>query len=144
MNDISGDEALKIVRRAFERENIPLGKSSVRSFPGETIVIVEVSERDFERAVATANDLDSQLPGGFVTVKKAPHEVIYPSRASAVSLLDPRVDDLIAVLSARSRTSEQQPSLRYVRDAAQTISLATSGRHHLIFGRRGVGNTNHH
>ncbi len=57
------------------------------------------------------------------------------------SLGDPRVNQLIELLSERSRTSEQQPSLRYIKDATETLGVAMSRRHHLIFGRRGVGKT---
>src|ERR1019366_2332722 len=44
-------------------------------------------------------------------------------------------------MNARARTSEAQPSLRYVADVAERISLAVAPRHHLVFGRRGVGKT---
>lgn len=54
---------------------------------------------------------------------------------------DERVSDLIELMNARSRTSEHQPSLRYIQDAEERIKLAVSQRHHLIFGRRGVGKT---
>jgi hypothetical protein len=45
------------------------------------------------------------------------------------------------LMNARARTSETQPSLRYVADVAETLKLAVAPRHHLIFGRRGVGKT---
>jgi AAA+ ATPase superfamily predicted ATPase len=51
------------------------------------------------------------------------------------------VNDLIEILNERSRTAEHQPSLRYIRDAAQNLNIALSRRHNLIFGRRGAGKT---
>jgi hypothetical protein len=44
-------------------------------------------------------------------------------------------------MNARARTSEALPSLRYVPDVAENKALAVSPRHHLVFGRRGVGKT---
>lgn len=141
MSDSTNDDILELVHTAFEKANIPVAKSTIRRFPGETIVVVEVNESDLAEAVVIASGLDSKLLDGFVTVKKAQKEVAKAGFKKAGSLVDPRVNDLIELLNARSRTSEQQPSLRYVKDAAQTLNVAISRRHHLIFGRRGVGKT---
>jgi AAA ATPase domain len=141
MSEATNEEILEIVREAYERANIRVAKSSVRRFPGETIVVVEVNESDLAKAVAVASELDSKLPDGFVTVKRAQGELPKSDFETTKSLADPRVNDLVELLNARSRTSEQQPSLRYIRDAAQTLNIAISRRHHLIFGRRGVGKT---
>jgi hypothetical protein len=54
---------------------------------------------------------------------------------------DDRIPALVELMNARARTSETQPSLRYVADVAERISLAVAPRHHLVFGRRGVGKT---
>jgi hypothetical protein len=85
--------------------------------------------------------LDSKISDGVVTVKQSQQDTVKDVGERAQSLLDPRVNSLIEFLNARSRTSEQQPSLRYIRDAAQNLNVAVSRRHHLIFGRRGVGKT---
>ena len=54
---------------------------------------------------------------------------------------DPKATELANLLTARSRTSEVQPSLSYVADTAQNLLTAITPRHHLIFGRRGTGKT---
>ena len=141
MSEPLGDDVLDLVRNAFACAHIPLVSSNVRRFPGETIVVVEVNPNHFANALAIASDLDSKISDGFVTVRKAAQEAPKALRERAQSLLDPRVNNLIELLNARSRTSEQQPSLRYIPDATQNLNVAASRRHHLIFGRRGVGKT---
>jgi hypothetical protein len=138
MSQLEESDVLTLVRDAFAKAEVAVTSSSVRQFPGETIVVVEVPSASFANALQVASDLD--VPGGFVTVRRS-QEVTPTALGRAQSLLDPRVNDLIELLNARSRTSEQQPSLRYIRDAAQTLNIAVSKRHHLIFGRRGVGKT---
>lgn len=140
MSETVKDSIAELVQSAFERAGI-FAHVSVRRFPGETIVIVEVEEGDLSDAVTVASDLDDQVPNGFITVKKAAQQIHKPALLAASSLRDDRVNDLVELLSARSRTSEQQPSLRYVADATQRLSLGASRRHRLIFGRRGVGKT---
>jgi hypothetical protein len=136
---VPGDQEAHI-RDAFERESIPVRAVTTREFPSETIFIVEVLA-EFERAVQVASRLDSEIEGGFVTVRLAADVGAGPSLASAGSVHDERVTDLVELLNARSRTSEVQPSLHYVEDAGQRLKVATAPRNHLIFGRRGVGKT---
>jgi hypothetical protein len=135
------DDALTLVRNAFSVAQIPIAKSSVRNFPGETIILVEVRPEDFSAAAGLASELDSKIPQGFVTVRKSQDATQKHPLARAQSILDPRVSNFIELINARSRTSEQQPSLHYILDAANNLNLAVSRRHHLIFGRRGVGKT---
>lgn len=104
-------------------------------------MVVEVQRADFTQALTIASDLDSKITDGFVTVRKTQQDILNEASGRALSLLDPRVNSLIELLNARSRTSEQQPSLKYIPDAAQNLNVAISRRHHLIFGRRGVGKT---
>jgi hypothetical protein len=132
-------EESTLIEKAFTDAQIPVDSITVRRFPGETIVIVEVSDR-FEDAVQLANRLDTQIHNGFITVKRSTLKKGEVSREPA-SLNASRVTKLIELLNARSRTSEQQPSLHYAPDATEQLSVATSKRHHLIFGRRGVGKT---
>jgi Cdc6-like AAA superfamily ATPase len=138
---MTDEEIIELVRLAFKNAGILLADCIVRRFPGETIVVVEVYESDFGSALPVANELDGKIENGFVTVKKVSSDRPASPISRATSLLDPRVNDLIELLNARSRTSEQQPSLKYVRDAAHTLNIAVSRRNHLIFGRRGVGKT---
>lgn len=141
MSQRSNEELVALVEDAFQSAGIELAAAKVRRFPGEVIIVAEVNEDDLPAAIALANDLDAQIENGFITVKKSSEESPRQAVQRSGSLIDPRVSDLIEMLNARSRTSEQQPSLRYIRDAAENLNLATSRRHHLIFGRRGVGKT---
>ena len=45
------------VRDRFNQASIPVQGLAVRQFPNESVVIVEVLERDFFRAVELANSL---------------------------------------------------------------------------------------
>jgi hypothetical protein len=126
---------------AFVEGGIHPVSVSARRFPGETIYIVEVAESDFAAALNLAGAVDARISDGFVTVKKSAANQQKTKALKAQSLLDPRVNDLIELLNERSRTSEQQPSLYYIPDAGQSLNVATSRRHHLVFGRRGVGKT---
>jgi hypothetical protein len=141
MSQPARDDVVSLVESSFVNRQILPTNISVRRFPGETIVIVEVKPSDFNTAVELASAIDAAIPDGFITVRKSAESAqnVRPGRVQ--SLLDPRVNDLIEILNARSRTSEHQPSLHYIPDAAQSLNIATSRRHHLVFGRRGVGKT---
>jgi AAA ATPase domain len=130
-----------LVRRRFEEARIPIDRLETRRFPGEVIVVVFVFEQHLREAVDLANELDPLIEQGFVTVKKSEREREIPRRDSPTSIDDPRISALIELLSSRSRTSEVTPSLKYVRDLAGNINSVMAPRHHLIFGRRGVGKT---
>jgi hypothetical protein len=111
----------------------------VRTFPGEVIAIIEV-DRDYELALSVAQRLDEIIENGFVTVRRV-EQTQQKRRGQVTGVHDERVAELMRLLNARSRTSESQPSLRYIEDAQERLSLAISPRHHLVFGRRGVGKT---
>jgi hypothetical protein len=129
-----------IVKERFLDENVNVESVSSRQFPDELIIIVEVNEEEFDRAVEIANSLDDKFDDGFVTVKKV-KGVSSAHYKSVKSLDEEPVSHLVSLLNARSRTSEKQPSLKYVRDTAENLDVAVSNRNHLIFGRRGVGKT---
>ncbi|HVA11890.1 MAG TPA: ATP-binding protein [Stellaceae bacterium] len=141
MSETEAKAIEKKVRSEFERNDVSCSDIDVREFPGETIVIVSVPEPDFQGAVDLASKLDDLISGGFITVRKAPALSLKTEKNRITSLQDTRVSKLIELLNSRSRTSEQQPSLRYVKDAAEHLNVAVSRRHHIIFGRRGVGKT---
>lgn len=137
------DETVRqLVEREFILEGLKPISVQTRSFPGETIVIVEV-DSEYERALNVAQKLDGKIEHGFVTVrqitqKKAPKK---NGSKSVKDVHDDRVATLLELLNARSRTSETQPSLRFIKDFDERLNLALSPRHQLIFGRRGVGKT---
>ena len=130
----------QIVDLAMKRVGIEPISIQVRTFPGETIVVVEV-DRDYQRALAIAQELDSKIENGFITIRKAKAVPTKRSHQSVAGVHDPKVGELLSLLSTRSRSSESQPSLRYIQDVEERLSVAITPRHHLIFGRRGVGKT---
>lgn len=134
------------VRERFAEVKITLGDVDVRRYPEETIVVVRVDKTDAVRAIDFANDLDRELAqlgfDGFITVKELIGESSAGVKATRVAnLSDTRISDLVNLLAARSRTSEVQPSLRYVSDVQGTVDIVATPRHHLVFGRRGAGKT---
>jgi hypothetical protein len=147
MTGLTKDAAGALIRKRFRVEEVWIDSLAVRSYPEETVFIVEVEKDDLPRAAELGNALDTQLQKGgfqgFVTVR-ATQET--PRRRSKtvdqrVGVLDKRGADLVALLTARARTSETQPSLYYVRDAAANVNKVCTRRHSLIFGRRGAGKT---
>jgi len=130
-----------LVERHFALAGLVPKSINVRTFPGETIAVVEV-ENEYERAVVLAGELDEKIEDGFVTVRRVePRAKKRKSLGPVKSVHDERIATLIELMNARARTSENQPSLRYVQDVEERLNLAVSPRHHLIFGRRGVGKT---
>lgn len=118
----------------------------VRSYPEETNYIVLVRESDFAKAAEIGNDLDDLISTdshkAFVVVRRTPKEFPVTTKAMTAGVQDPRATELTRLISARSRVSEVQPSLSYIRDVrSSSISAITAGRHHLVFGRRGAGKT---
>ena len=129
-----------LVVNHFRRAGLEPVNVEVRTFPGETIAIVNV-DHDYERAIKIAKELDDQIENGFVSVRESAKIQGSTQHQPVASIHDPRIPRLIELLNSRARTSENQPSLRYVPDVAERINLAVAARHHLIFGRRGVGKT---
>jgi hypothetical protein len=133
------------IRKAFEeRGSIRVADIATREYPDETNYIVYVREADVPDAAVIGNDLDEEIssPGNraFVIVRKAPEELLEKEmRPLSSGVQDARSTDLSNLISARSRVSEAQPSLSYVKDADRNLFAVTTPRHHLIFGRRGAG-----
>lgn len=141
-------DALRVIREEFKnRGSIDALDVIVRSYPEETNYIVLVRESDFAKAAEIGNDLDDIISTdshkAFVVVRRAPKDLDVPvtTKAMTAGVRDPRATELIRLISARSRVSEVQPSLSYIRDVRASISAVTAGRHHLVFGRRGAGKT---
>jgi hypothetical protein len=145
MNDgVSTQAAEDEVRRRFADQGLSGLDLRIREYPEETILIVRVADVEYDRAVLLGNELDRLLAAkgfsGFVTVRKK------DSRDTThllqdVGVADQKATDLANLLEARSRTSEIQPSLTYIPDAANNLSAIVEARHHLVFGRRGAGKT---
>ena len=143
MRTLSDPGQLESIREEFKEQGIEVIAANVRRFPNETIFIFEVTSDDFEKALRLANEITDKVQDGFVTIKRALRgPKASEANGDAISdLWDPKVSELIELLNARSRTSEQQPSIQYIKDAASWLSVCIAPRHNLIFGRRGVGKT---
>lgn len=133
-------EIKKFVELKFKESAIPVADVTIRSFPGELIVVVSVSG-NLDAAVTLANELDCSIEDGFITVKKVDSLPIASSTNTVKSIFDDRVNKVIELLESRSRASETQPALQYIQDVEGRLSSAVARRNHLIFGRRGVGKT---
>lgn len=129
------------IRKTFLDRKISINNMEVKPFPGETIYIIYVNDAIFDSAIKIANFLDSKIEDGFITVRKSREKPTTKNLRAITGIDDPVVTDLIELLNERSRTSETQPSLGYIKDAQASLNLAVSNRHHLLFGRRGVGKT---
>ena len=70
MIHMSDEQVIAKVRAAFAIANVPIGGVIVRRFPGETIVVVEVTEIQFQNALNVVSKLDSEIGNGFVTLKR--------------------------------------------------------------------------
>ena len=139
-------EAEDLIRRRFREAGVSVLDLVVRTYPGETIFVVTVGADSLPSGANVGVELDGELRAGglaaFVSVRPAEERAKgVPTGAVKLGVKDPRATELVRLVTSRSRTSEIQPSLSYVRDTAANISTATTPRHHLIFGRRGAGKT---
>jgi len=140
LSDLTLAEISEIVEVSFAAAGVKPIAISFREFPNETMIIVEVSHGDLEAAIGQSSTIEGRLPPRHLVVVRKAAESSTPPR-SVTSVLDPAVSRLVELLNERSRTSEQQPSLDYIKDAAENLRVALTRRHHIIFGRRGVGKT---
>jgi hypothetical protein len=137
-------EVEKFVSDSFLKGGVVPRSVEFRSFPGEVIVIVNVADDYYLDALRVADSIDfPEEFDGFVTVKKVAGNKNEENRKKLriESIHDTRITKLIEILNSKSRTSEAQPSLHYVKDVQENLSVCLTHRHHLIFGRRGVGKT---
>lgn len=130
-----------MVRRLLRERNFNPLSVSERAFPNETILVVELEDEYVADGIKASNDIERVLPAGCLLVIRRANKALSPTKANVTSVNDDRVSRLIELLNERSRTSEHQPSLHYIKDAPQNLRIALTRRHHLIFGRRGVGKT---
>lgn len=121
-----------------------------RFFPGEHWLIVYLPEENLVAAQSFAGNAEAKLN----KARSAEEAIVLtfrPERKSSEQELagregqgrlhGKRIDQLVQLLEARSRTSDALPSLKYVEDPRATLSTIGASRHHLIYGRRGVGKT---
>ncbi|MFJ9780652.1 hypothetical protein ACIRSS_13780 [Amycolatopsis sp. NPDC101161] len=117
---------------------------SVRQIGLERIYFISVPDEYLKRANEIAADVEALLSeeSGSILLSVRPlKRKSEQPRGPVRSLDDPRVDELVKLLTARSRTSEAQPSLAYIPNNTANLAQVISARHNLIFGRRGAGKT---
>lgn len=137
--------AIERIRSALENHNISPLDIVARAYPDEVNFIVYVREEVLPQAISVGNQLDDVIGSpdqpAFVVVRKAPPSMVASADVQPLKtgVQDDRATRLVQLITARSRVSEVQPSLSYIRDVRSNLSAVTVGRHHLIFGRRGAG-----
>lgn len=143
-DSLTAAEAVALTRDMLESDGIPVVDVIATAFPEEVVILAKVDQDLFDSALRLGPKIDAALQSrgfeGFVTLRgeKVPE---LKSAPLTRGVHDDRIPKLVALLATRSRTSEAQPSLSYVPDAAANATLITTGRHHLVFGRRGAGKT---
>jgi hypothetical protein len=145
MTQVRSQEAADTVRALCGKNGVGIISLDAREYPEEVIFVVRVSSGDYEKALSTADLIDTEFKRidfpGFVTFRKASADASNPASSAKLDLSSDKALELANLLTARSRASEVQPSLTYIRDAANHLSLITTSRNHLVFGRRGAGKT---
>jgi AAA ATPase domain len=121
----------------FSSRDIFVVSVKIRNFLDESIAIVEVPDSAYTAAVAASSEIDLGA-NVFVTIRRAALSESAATR-KVQSLKDERVSKLMELIRSRTRVSENQPSLEYIVDVRDTLATCLTPRHHLIFGRRGVG-----
>lgn len=138
------DRALENLAKQFEQlSSVETLNVDIRRYPDEVNIIIYVASADFTRAVEAAAEQEHLFQDAgsvprFLVVRKAAKE-LEATTATIKSVHDPRVMDLVRLISAKSRVSSAEPGLVYLPDSRASLSAVTAARHHLIFGRRGAG-----
>src|SRR6266478_9194534 len=78
------------IRARFAEKGVRPIAVHLRSFPNETIYIVEISSEQFSDALAVANAITASLENAFVTLKRSKPAKGPAVRTPAVSLSDAR------------------------------------------------------
>ncbi|WP_078565586.1 ATP-binding protein [Streptomyces sp. AA1529] len=139
------------ISRSLGEANISIVRIDERNFPGEKWFVVWVNEDFLVTAQSLAGSIEQELnnvvsgPSGYsIVVTFRPHrkEGQDPDGVKSTGPLSgSQVDQLIQLLEARSRTSDALPSLKYMEDPRASLAAVGASRHHLVYGRRGVGKT---
>lgn len=131
------------IHHRFERDGVAVQGIEVRHFPNETNVLVFVGEGHYGRAIEAAEAVEAEVQfqsdHPILVVVRRVREELASEDDPVAGVQSPRAATLLRLLQARSRVSEGQPSLAYVKDLSENIATVTAARHHLVFGRRGAG-----
>jgi hypothetical protein len=138
------------VNRRLGEAGITVQRVDERSFPGERWLVVYVPVDSLVVAQSLAGELENSLN---LTDEgnNTPFSLVFRPYAEEVpsvteterkgGLSGSKIDQLIQLLEARSRTSDALPSLKYVEDPRASLAAVAASRHQFIYGRRGVGKT---
>lgn len=138
------------IARVLNDADISIVRAEERSFPGERWFLVWVNEDSIAAAQSLAGVIEQELnsihpaDNESLAVTFRPHSAHVENHRSVSrtgALASPKVDQLIQLLEARSRTSDALPSLKYMEDPRASLAAVAASRHHLVYGRRGVGKT---
>ncbi|MFD4788492.1 ATP-binding protein [Streptomyces sp. NPDC058459] len=138
------------IARVLDDADIPIVRVEERSFPGERWLLVWVDEDSIAAAQSLAGAIEQELNSVHDTENESLAVTFRPHRTDVEKPLVPtpktvlassKVDQLIQLLEARSRTSDALPSLKYMEDPRASLAAIGASRHHLVYGRRGVGKT---
>ncbi|MBQ1083394.1 ATP-binding protein [Nocardiopsis sp. B62] len=139
-----------IISELLGAASISVVRVDERSFPDEKWFVVWVDEDSIVNAQSLAGSIEEKLNEAsdvanqslvvtFRPEKTEEEKEIPPEALSPLS--GPKMDQLIQLLEARSRTSDALPSLKYMEDPRASLAAIGASRHHLVYGRRGVGKT---
>lgn len=138
------------IARVLNDAEISIVRVEERSFPGERWFLVWVHEDSIAAAQSLAGAIEQELNSVHDTENESlavtfrPHRTETEKPRDSVpksTLASSKVDQLIQLLEARSRTSDALPSLKYMEDPRASLAAIGASRHHLVYGRRGVGKT---
>lgn len=139
-----------LLEKLLADQGVAIAEIEERTFPGERWFVAFVpaaslslaqslaGKFEVELAAAGVDDADEAL---IVTFRPREEPATDAQQGRRGRLFEPGVDRLVQLLEARSRTSDALPSLKYVTDPRASLSAVRASRHHLVFGRRGVGKT---
>jgi hypothetical protein len=138
------------ISQLLDEAGIAVQHIDERSFPGERWLVVYVPVDSLVTAQSLAGELESSL-NRLNEGNDTPFSLVFrPSAEEKPSteeidrkggLSGSKIDQLIRLLEARSRTSDALPSLKYVEDPRASLAAVEATRHQFIYGRRGVGKT---
>ncbi|MFF3712381.1 P-loop NTPase family protein [Streptomyces phaeochromogenes] len=139
-----------MISSALEEADISIVRVDERSFPGERWFVVWVDEESLVTAQSLAGSIEQALNNVSDAANQSLVVTFRPHRAEEKKASEARnkgplsgskMDQLIQLLEARSRTSDALPSLKYMEDPRASLAAIGASRHHLVYGRRGVGKT---
>ncbi|MET7314519.1 ATP-binding protein [Streptomyces thermoviolaceus] len=139
-----------MIASALEEASISIVRVDERSFPGEKWFVVWVDEGSLVTAQSLAGSIEQMLNEAADAASQSLVVTFRPYRDEEKKVAEveaggrlsgPKVDQLIQLLEARSRTSDALPSLKYMEDPRASLAAIGASRHHLVYGRRGVGKT---